>query len=362
VSRNGPIQPSLCWLCSGLISLLGGTLLSNFNLGAQPADPTPTAGMARVVVVRDPQAVDAYKPRPERVAAMVHRGLTNLTGRPTVAAAWRSLVSTQDVVGIKVYSAPGPDGGTRPAVVAGLIEGLLQAGLPPTQIVVWDRFRAHLRQAGYFDLGQRYGVVVQGCDGAGFDEATFYLPDRRIIGQLVAGDLEFGRQGEGVGLKSFVTKLLTQRITKIINVAPLLNHNRAGVCGLLYSLSMGSIDNRIRFEIDAERLATAVPEVYALPAVGDRVVLNILDALICQYQGETEPRLHYATELNELWFSRDPLALDCLALSVLEQERLAAGAKTISKPYLELYRNAALLELGVNELDRIRIERLELAR
>lgn len=310
-------------------------------------------------MVRDPNAVAAYKPRPERVVAMVHRGVTNLTRQPTVAAAWRSLVSTQDIVGIKVYSAPGADSGTRPAVVAGVVEGLLQAGIPPGQIVVWDRFRAHLRQAGFFELGARYGIVVQGCDGAGFDETTFYLPDQRIVGQLVAGDLEFGRQGEGVGLKSFVSKLLTTHITKIINVAPLLNHNRAGVSGLLYSLSMGSIDNRIRFEIDAGRLATAVPEVYALPAVGDRVVLNIVDALICQYQGETEPRLHYAAELNELWFSRDPVALDCLALRVLDREREAAGMKQTSKAYLELYRNAELLELGTCDPDRIRIERIE---
>lgn len=343
----------------GLAALLAGQVLVGCGLQAQPTSPAQGPGVARIVVVRDAQATEAYRPKADRVLAMVQRGLTNLTGQPTVAAAWRSLVSTQDIVGIKVYSAPGPDSGTRPAVVAALVEGLLQAGLPPGRIVVWDRFRAHLRQAGFFELGQRYGIVVQGCDGVGFDEHTFYLPDERIVGQLVAGDLEFGRQGEGVGLKSFVTKLLTTQITKIVNVAPLLNHNRAGVSGLLYSLSMGSIDNRIRFEIDAGRLATAVPEVYALPAVGDRVVLNVVDALICQYQGETEPRLHYATELNELWFSRDPVALDCLALRVLEREREAAGMKSGSKAYWELYRNAELLELGTCEPERIRIERLE---
>lgn len=339
--------------------MLAGGVLSRASSHAQAAGGAQGPRPAQVVIVRDSKALDAYKPHADRVIAMVHRGLTNLTGQPAVAAAWRSLVSTQDTVGIKVYSAPGPDSGTRPAVVAGVVEGLLQAGVPPRQIVVWDRFRAHLRQAGFFELGQRYGIVVQGCDGAGFDEGTFYLPDQRIIGVLVAGDLEFGRQGEGVGLKSFVSKLLTTQITKIINVAPLLNHNRAGVSGLLYSLSMGSIDNRIRFEIDAGRLATAVPEVYALPAVGDRVVLNILDALICQYQGETEPRLHYASELNELWFSRDPVALDCLALRVLDREREAAGMKLSSKAYLELYRNAELLELGTCDPHRIHIELTE---
>ena len=41
----------------------------------------------------------------------------------TVAGACRSLVSTQDVVGIKVYSAPGPNSGTRAAVVAAADRG-----------------------------------------------------------------------------------------------------------------------------------------------------------------------------------------------------------------------------------------------
>ena len=38
---------------------------------------------------------------------MVNCGITNFTGKATVAEAWRSLVSTQDVVGIKVFSAAG---------------------------------------------------------------------------------------------------------------------------------------------------------------------------------------------------------------------------------------------------------------
>ena len=49
-----------------------------------------------------------------------------------------------------------------------------------------------------------------------------------------------------------------------------LNHYRAGVSGNLYSLTMSSVDNTLRFESDPERLATAVPEMYALPEVGDR--------------------------------------------------------------------------------------------
>ena len=61
-----------------------------------------------------------------------------------------------------------------------------------------------------------------------------------------------------------MSKLVTRTMTKIISIAPLLNHNQAGVCGHLYGLSLGSVDNTHRFEGSAERLATAVPEIYSL--------------------------------------------------------------------------------------------------
>jgi hypothetical protein len=146
-------------------------------------------------------------------------------------------------------------------------------------------------------------------------------------------------------------------MTKIINLTPLLNHNTAGVCGNLYSLAIGSVDNSYRFEGDSGRLAQAVPELYALPVLGDRVVLNITDALICQYEGGQRGLLHYSTVLNQLRFSRDPVALDMLSIKELDRQRRMAKATTV-RPNLELYRNASLLELGVSDLAKMQIETL----
>jgi hypothetical protein len=312
---------------------------------------------ARVVIVRDPQATVAFQPRPEKVRAMVNRGIMVWTGKKTVAAAWRSLISSQDVVGIKVYSAPGPNSGTRPAVAAGVVEGLLEASVPPTNIIVWDKEIDHLRNAGFLELAARYGIRVEGSATAGYDEQVFYSPDKPILGQLIFGDLEFGRQGDKVGRKSFVSKLVSKGMTKIINVPSLLNHYRAGVCGNLYSLTMGSVDNTFRFESDTERLATAVPEIYALPALGDRVVLNIVDALICQYEGENTSRLHDSAALNQLRFSTDPVALDVLSLEEVTRQREAAKL-AINTNRFDLFPNASELELGVSDQSRIRIERV----
>jgi hypothetical protein len=323
----------------------------------QAADLLSSLGpRARIVAVQDPEATQAFAPRRERVQAMVDRAITNLTGKATVPEAWRSLVRTQDVVGIKVYSAPGPNSGTRPAVVAAVVKGLLAAGLPPQNIIVWDRLASDLRLAGFFELSNRFGIRVEGSADAGWDENTSY--DRALLGRLVWGDLEFLKQGKGVGRKSFVSKLVSRQITRIINVTPLLNHNLAGVCGNLYSLALGSVDNILRFESDPDALVEAVPEIYALEAIGDHVVLNITDALVCQYEGEERGLLHYSTALNELRFSTDPVALDVLSLQELDNQRQAAHAPPV-KPDQKLYTIASLLDLGVSDPKRILVERLK---
>jgi uncharacterized protein (DUF362 family) len=314
-----------------------------------------TAPRARVVIVEDAQAIDAFRTRQEPIREMVSEGITNLTGTGSVPEAWRTIVSTQDVVGIKVFSTPGANSGTRPAVVAAVVEGLLAAGVTPKHIVVWDRQLTDLRLAGYSDLANRYGIRIAGSQQTGYDENVYY--DMPLPSTLIWGDLEFGKKGGSIGRKSFVTKLLTQEISKIINITPLLNHDVAGVTGNLYSLAMGSVDNTVRFEREAEHLAQAVPEIYALTNLSDHVVLNITDALICQYEGEERGLLHYSAVLNQLRFSRDPVALDLLSLKELDAQRRAANAPKV-KPNPDLYDNAALLWLGVANTNQIDIERL----
>jgi hypothetical protein len=324
---------------------------------AGPGLSHATNAMARVVTIENPNATYDFQPSAPWVQLMLDRGLTNFTGQATVTAAWRSLVATQDVIGIKVFSAAGMLSGTRPAVVAAVIHGLLDAGVPAQHIVIWDKHADDLRAAGFFKVGAQLGVRVAGCTEAGYDPATFYQPDTAIIGNLVWGDLEFGRKGEDVGKKSFVAKIISRDITKIISVAPLLNQEYAGVCGHLYGLALGSVDNTLRFGDDPGRLAVAVPEIYALPMLGDRVALNITDALIGQYEGGSRGLLHYSSVLNQLWFSRDPVALDVLAVKELDRERRALNAPEF-KPNLELYANASLVQLGVNDPAKIHVEKL----
>jgi len=317
-----------------------------------------TNGRARVIIVHDPLATTAFRARLEKIRPMVNRAITNFTGRSSPVEAWRSLVGPEDTVGLKVVSTPGAHSGTRPAVVAAVVEGLLASGLQSNRIVIWDKQISDLKNAGFAEMAEKYGVRLAGSAQEGWDpgqDSKSKAYDTPLLGNLVSGDFEFLKKGEGIGRKSFLSRLVTRELTKIINITPLLNHNEAGVCGNLYSLAMGSVDNTVRFESDPERLATAVPDIYNLPALGDRVVLNIVDALICQYEGGERGLLHYSSILNELRFSRDPVALDVLSIQDLERQRRNADAPVV-KSNLELYSNASLIELGVSDLKKITVE------
>ena len=320
--------------------------------------PLPaTNAAARIVVAQGEGLLNAFLPDNDRVATCFNTGLTSFTRTGTVAEAWRSLVSTNDVVGIKVFSRPGPLNGTRPAVVTAIVHGLEDAGLPKGNIIIWDKLADDLHASGYNWLGRKLGVKVESAVATGFDTNVFYLPDSPVVGSLVWGDLEFGRKGEDVGKKSFVTKIVSKEITKIISVTPLINETSAGVCGHFFSLGIGSVDNTRRFEVDGDQLATALPEIYALPSVGDRVVLNVTDALLGQYQGGPASYLQYSVPLQQIWFSHDPVALDVMALKELARER-----KQINVPLeptnFQIYTNATLLQLGIDDPAHFQAERV----
>jgi len=338
------------------IGLLGLTLIVNHSsLAQQYSVPIVTNAAARVFIVADPNATEAFQARPGPVTNLFDKGLLALTGKSDLTSAWAQLVSTQDIIGIKIYCKPGANSGTRPAVVAAAVKSLQAAGIASDHIIIWDRDEVELRMAGYYTLGKELGVRVAAAAKGGWDTNNVY--DSPIIGTLVYGDLEFGSKEESAGRKSYVSQLVSQQFTKLISITPLLNHNEAGVCGNLFSLAMGSTDNIIRFEGDAGRLSTAVPELYALPVLGDRVVLNVTDALICQYEGGDRGLLHYSTMLNQLRFSRDPVALDVLSLQELDTQRRKAKAPSV-RPNLELYRNAELVEIGIADPARIKVEQI----
>lgn len=327
---------------------------ANFSTaGEDYFQPYVAGDRARVVIIENAHATDAFVSNSDVVQEMVSQGVRELTSASNTTTAWLRVVRTNDVVGIKVYSSPGRVSGTRPVVVRSVINGLLAAGVPGENILIWDKKVRDLANASYFDLASQLKVNTDGATTVGWDAEKFY--DNALKGTLTWGDLEFGREDFNAGRRSYVTRLVTKRITRIINVSPLLNHNEARVAGNLYSLASGSVDNFRRFDGSTLSLETAIPEIYALEALGDKVALNIVDALIGQYEGEQRSLLHYSSRLNQLRFSRDPVALDTLSTHELNRLREVPLPDNVRTNFT-LFENAALLQLGIADTNKIDIK------
>jgi len=65
--------------------------------------PTATNSTSRVVIAEGNDLLNAFLPDDVRVAAVFNLGLTRFTHTTNVIAAWRSLVATNDTIGIKVF-------------------------------------------------------------------------------------------------------------------------------------------------------------------------------------------------------------------------------------------------------------------
>lgn len=313
-----------------------------------------SAPSARVYAVRDPVATAAFQAQLPVVRRLVDKGLQSFAEEADTKEAWGRLIKAEDVVGIKVCSSPGAMSGTRPAVVQALVESLLAAGHAPDKIILWDKRLIDLERAGFGVLAEKLGVQCVAAETTGWNGEHYY--EASIVGRLVYGDHEFQRRHEeGVGRRSFVSRLVTDTLTRIIVVTPVLNHNFLGVNGQLANLGLGSVDNTFRFEQDPGMLGEVVPEICAMDVLISKYAFGISDALVCQYRGEERTLLHYAVALNEIRLSRDPVALDSLALADLQAARDANPTQGEKPVRTTLNENAEVINLGVAQTNRIQV-------
>jgi hypothetical protein len=231
----------------------------------------------------------------------------------------------------------------RPLVEA-IVAGLRHAGIPATKIHVFDRDPTKLREAGLDGLAT--SIIGDG----GWDAESFY--EQNLVGKLIWGDLLFRRADDGLSTRSHLPRLLTRQCTKLINVAVLRDYDATGIAGCLHNISLGMVDNTRRFEIASPATDRAVAEICALPAVRSKTVLHILDALVGGYAGNGILKARYSWPCGSLYLSTDPVAIDTLALELIEPKRKEVGLPPAGERARHI---AAAARLGLGEADREKI-------
>jgi len=313
-----------------------------------------------VYAVHEPDSIKDYKTNPRVVREMVNRLVVAVSGRPDVAQAWASLVSPNDRIGIKISAAGGELFTTHHDVVNAIVDGLVAAGHPRSSIIVWDRSLGGIKDAGYHASVDGYQLKAI-APHEGYDAKA--VLSAALIGQLVWGDFDYHPDGakmsaisdsENTSNVSHFSKIVSSEVTKIINVPVMSSSETNGIAGCIYNMTIPNIDNWRRFAQIPRFGAESLAEIYADPLVAKKVVLNLMDGLIAQYAGGPQSQPNYATHHATLYASKDPVALDAVALKRLEQWRAQASLPAISRlaAYIDV---ASQLGLGNSAPNRIEV-------
>ncbi len=331
--------------------------------------PGPFPG--RVVKITDAGSLVKDRFDGKVVAKMVQNGITRLTGQD-LKKSFGLFFDKKDIVGIKVNPVGPPLINTRPEVVDAVVKWLTDSGLPPENIVIWDRFDYMLRDAGF--TPPRFPAVkiegLQTMDEKGnnwkdkngnhlsidnFDRDVFVFA-KGIVGKGVAGypnDEFYLNQHVFNGEYSYFGKLVTQRLTKIINIAAYKNTGQA-ISMATKNIGFGSLCNVGRLHGPLSLKTNTV--VIAAPVIRDKMVLNVTDGLRGQYDGGPDKNAQFVYPNHSLYFATDPFALDMVCHNELKEKRRAAGGTVNDNPrFTEYLFYGQSLGLGVADVSKITV-------
>ncbi|MFO0666638.1 MAG: DUF362 domain-containing protein [Polyangiaceae bacterium] len=341
------------------------------NPSSRPTEPS----FARVVEVAHAGAIVDRKIQEGPVRAMLSSGMMALTGAASVGGAFSSFFSPNDVVGIKVNPTGYPAVFSQIATVRAIVDGLLAAGVAPSRIVVFDRYRDSFEAVGYpayLPQGVRFawsgpGYMNDQTGIDGYDTAHFVDIPRVYPGDDVSDPHK---------RRSYLCNIVAKDVTKVINVPNLKDHTSAGLTMALKNMTYGLVNNVSRTHVDQETWTRDfIPVVASMPALRQKVVLHIADALVACYDGGPSPdHPNFSVfEYGALFFATDPVAMDRIGLSILDAERTRRGLPRVADCGLKLENRGheafnarqpdhieacAAAGLGIADMKRIQHERV----
>ncbi len=316
-----------------LHSVTAGTALLHLAPVHVSGNSGASANRSRILIARDGE-VQTGERRIDRarLEKMLDSAVSGFFGTETPGDAWSKIVSPNDIVGLKVNCLAGKGISTTPELVYAVIRKLTIAGVPADRIIIWDRLNIDLERAGFRLNTKNSGVKCFGNDVAGYRE------------QLIIS----GEAG------SLICRTAAEFCTVQISLPILKDHGIVGMTGALKNY-FGAIHNPNKYHMDKGN--PYIPDVYAMPRLGDRTRLIICDALTCQYEGGPPYMPQYCWNYDGIIVGTDPVAIDRFGWELIEEKRRENGMLPLKQAGREpVYIATAADEahrLGTDDMERI---------
>jgi uncharacterized protein (DUF362 family) len=306
------------------------------------------AAKSKVVWIHHSMVIDAAgRVEAPLLQEMLDKALTAFTGKSSISDAWRQFVTPEDVVGLKLNTLGlsairGMDYIQHfPAIIGALSSGLQKAGVKESQLVVWDRSEEEMKDAG---------LTIQAEPGA-----IRYLANKSGMRDREG---KYDSTRHPVGSKSSrLSAILTDICSVVINVPIPKTHGQAAFTHAL-KMHYGTIDNA--FELHANGCSKpGIAEVNAIPIIRQKQKLVVSDALLMAIEAGPRWDRRFIRPAGGLLVGTDPVAVDAVALSLLDEKRVADGMEAIA-PRVSHIALAEELGLGNGRLENIDLVKIEL--
>ncbi|HTS06348.1 MAG TPA: DUF362 domain-containing protein [Candidatus Eisenbacteria bacterium] len=274
----------------------------------------------RIVEVRDSKAIVRNRVSQPIVRRLLEQAMTELTGEKSARDAWAKFVEPKDVVGIKINPSGAPACCSSPEVIREIISAVREVGVPPRNILVYDRYSYEMDIGGYQTLLPTEVRIVGIQDAftsgiAGYDPAVYC--DANFFGEWET--------------RSYMATIVSHEVTKIINVPTMKDHSASGVTGALKNLAYGTFNNVARTH--------QAPHTFTNPLIGlmctveplrSKAVLHIMDGMRQVWHGGPLTQVQdFIDQPGILMAATDPVAMDTVELEALEKKRRERGAPSL---------------------------------
>ncbi len=260
---------------------------------------------------------------PEVVRWLLDRLITALTDEVTPQAGWRQFLRLNDRVAIQVAVKPTP---ARLEVVDGVVARLVRAGISPSNVIIFAADERDLFAAGYSLRRDGEGVKCYGAASEGY--------------------------------RGGITRILHDRATALINLAAMSPDPQVGLAGAIQNFI-----NCIPPENAEAYLADdgyKLGEVHAKALVHQRTRLHIMDCMDATYNVPPEGGPSSQWPYGGIMMGEDPVALDTIAVAILEAKRKEALGREWPLEPSPTYLEVCDRELGLGTSDPESIELIKL--